>query len=87
MLAVTPVDEETSIAWLLGCSAGAAKVSKEERRKWSELIIGQDAVAVESQRPELLPLDLLEELHLTFDRLAIAYRRWLKELGVTYGIA
>ena len=62
-------------------------MSPADRRKWTELTIGQDAVAVESQRPELLPLDLLEELHLTFDRLAIANRRWLKELGVTYGIA
>jgi phenylpropionate dioxygenase-like ring-hydroxylating dioxygenase large terminal subunit len=87
MLAVTPVDEETSVAWLIGSSEARKDLSNAERRKWSELIISQDAVAVESQRPELLPLDLLEELHLTFDRLAIAYRRWLKELGVTYGVA
>ena len=29
--------------------------------------------------------DLKEELHVRSDRLAVAYRRWLKELGVTYG--
>jgi phenylpropionate dioxygenase-like ring-hydroxylating dioxygenase large terminal subunit len=51
------------------------------------LIIDQDVPIVESQRPELLPLDLQTELHLRSDRTAIAYRKWLKELGVTFGVA
>jgi hypothetical protein len=42
---------------------------------------------VESQRPELLPLDLQAELHLTSDRAAIAYRQWLKKIGLRYGTA
>ena len=37
------------------------------------------------RHPERIPLDLKEELHVRSDRLAVAYRRWLKELGVTYG--
>jgi vanillate O-demethylase monooxygenase subunit len=40
-----------------------------------------DRRIVESQRPEALPLDLLEELHLPFDRFAVAYRRALGDLG------
>ena len=40
-----------------------------------------DKAIVEGQRPELLPLDLTEELHLPFDRFAVAYRRVLTELG------
>lgn len=47
-------------------------------------VLGED---IESQRPELLPLDLQAELHLRSDRTAIAYRRWLRELGVRTGIA
>ena len=47
----------------------------------------QDRVIVESQRPELLPLDLQAELHLRSDRMAIAYRKWLRAIGFTYGIA
>jgi vanillate O-demethylase monooxygenase subunit len=47
-----------------------------ESRIW-----GPDRAIVEGQRPERLPLDLLEELHLPFDRLAIAYRRRLREIG------
>ncbi|MEM9158670.1 MAG: aromatic ring-hydroxylating dioxygenase subunit alpha [Verrucomicrobiota bacterium] len=87
VLTATPVDEETTVAWLFGMSDFRQEVTEEEALKWSNLIIGQDALAVESQRPELLPLDLQEELHLACDRLAIAYRRWLKELGLTYGVA
>jgi phenylpropionate dioxygenase-like ring-hydroxylating dioxygenase large terminal subunit len=44
-----------------------------------------DRAIVEGQRPERLPVDLLEELHLPFDRLAIAYRRALRTIG--FGIA
>jgi vanillate O-demethylase monooxygenase subunit len=40
-----------------------------------------DRRIVEGQRPELLPLDLTEELHLPFDRFAVAYRRALTDLG------
>jgi hypothetical protein len=35
--------------------------------------------------PERIPIDLKEELHIRSDRLAVEYRRWLRELGITYG--
>jgi phenylpropionate dioxygenase-like ring-hydroxylating dioxygenase large terminal subunit len=54
-------------------------------RLFQDEIIKQDIPIVESQRPELLPLDLAVELHLRSDRTAIAYRKWLKELGLTFG--
>ena len=45
----------------------------------------QDRVIVEAQRPELLPLDLSEELHLRgTDAAAVEYRRALKRLGVQW---
>lgn len=47
-----------------------------EARIWSP-----DRAIVESQRPVRLPLDPLEELHLSFDRFAVAYRKRLKEIG------
>jgi vanillate O-demethylase monooxygenase subunit len=47
-----------------------------QRRIWAA-----DRRTVESQRPHLVPLDLLAELHLPFDRFAIAYRRLLRRLG------
>ena len=50
-------------------------------------IFEEDRAVVEGQRPELLPLDLQAELHLRSDRVAIAYRTWLRQLGVTFGTA
>jgi len=45
----------------------------------------QDRIIVEAQRPELLPLDLSEELHLRgTDAAAVEYRRALKRLGVQW---
>jgi phenylpropionate dioxygenase-like ring-hydroxylating dioxygenase large terminal subunit len=62
-------------------------VPEEELRAFQDEIVSQDVPIVESQRPELLPLDLQAELHLRSDRTAIAYRKWLKELGLTFGTA
>jgi vanillate O-demethylase monooxygenase subunit len=44
-------------------------------------VFDADRRIVETQRPDALPLDLTTELHLPFDRLAVAYRRALVELG------
>ena len=48
-----------------------------------KLILEQDQAIVERQRPEALPLDLREELHVKGpDAIALEYRRFLAELGV-----
>ena len=46
------------------------------------MIFGQDSRVVESQRPEQVPFDLSEELHLKFDAVAVAYRRAMNDLGL-----
>jgi phenylpropionate dioxygenase-like ring-hydroxylating dioxygenase large terminal subunit len=61
--------------------------SEEEFMKFQDVITAQDIPVVESQRPELLPLDLQAELHLRSDRTAIAYRQWLRKLGLRFGTA
>jgi vanillate O-demethylase monooxygenase subunit len=40
-------------------------------------------VVVESQRPEGLPLDVQMEAHIAADRTSIAYRKLLKEMGLS----
>ncbi|MFQ5914657.1 MAG: Rieske 2Fe-2S domain-containing protein [Nitrospinota bacterium] len=48
-----------------------------------KVILEQDQAIVERQRPEALPLDLTEELHVKGpDAIALEYRRFLGELGV-----
>jgi phenylpropionate dioxygenase-like ring-hydroxylating dioxygenase large terminal subunit len=44
-------------------------------------IFGQDQRVVESQRPDRVPFDLAAELHLTFDAVAVAYRRAMRAHG------
>jgi adenine deaminase len=48
-------------------------------------IVFQDIPIIESQRPELLPIDLQADVHVKPDAISIAYRRWLKELGLSTG--
>jgi vanillate O-demethylase monooxygenase subunit len=49
--------------------------------EFQNLILEQDRIVVESQRPEELPIDLSEELHIKgVDRVSIEYRKWLKEI-------
>jgi phenylpropionate dioxygenase-like ring-hydroxylating dioxygenase large terminal subunit len=82
---VTPVEENRSLAWLVIAMDYAHDVPEKELREFQDRITAQDIRIVNSQRPELLPLDLQAELHLRSDLIAIAYRRWLKQLGLHYG--
>jgi phenylpropionate dioxygenase-like ring-hydroxylating dioxygenase large terminal subunit len=82
---VTPIDAETSLAWVVLAMDYAHDVPEEELSQFQDKVTDQDIRIVESQRPELLPLDLQAELHLRSDRLAIAYRRWLQQIGLDYG--
>lgn len=51
-------------------------------QEFEDVIFGQDVRVVESQRPEQVPFDLSEELHLKFDAVAVAYRRAMTDLDL-----
>jgi vanillate O-demethylase monooxygenase subunit len=51
-------------------------------QEFERVIFGQDQRVVESQRPERVPFDLAVELHLTFDKVAVAYRRAMAAHGL-----
>jgi vanillate O-demethylase monooxygenase subunit len=51
-------------------------------QEFERVIFGQDQRVVESQRPAEVPVDLAQELHLTFDKVAVAYRHALAEHGL-----
>ncbi len=84
LLMVTPIEEVKSLMWMCMVMTQADS-SDDALRAFQDEIAYQDLPIVESQRPELLPLDLQAELHLRSDKTAIAYRRWLKQLGLRYG--
>lgn len=80
-IACQPVSiNETRIFWV-------TTFPDETQRSPAELDEGflpffsEDQVIVEQQRPEWLPLDVTDELHLPFDKISVAYRRGLAELG------
>jgi phenylpropionate dioxygenase-like ring-hydroxylating dioxygenase large terminal subunit len=50
-------------------------------QEFERVIFSQDQRIVESQRPEQVPFDLSDELHLTFDAVAVAYRRAMRAQG------
>jgi phenylpropionate dioxygenase-like ring-hydroxylating dioxygenase large terminal subunit len=50
--------------------------------KFQEVLAEQDRPVVESQRPEELPMDLGDELHMKFDKVAVEYRKALSSLGL-----
>ncbi len=79
LLAVTPHDVIDSTAWMWMAMNYEPQKSMVD---FQDRVFAQDRPILESQRPEILPLDLQAELHLRSDRTAIAYRRWLRELGV-----
>ena len=81
------MDEETSEMRMVIALNYGREIPDEELIRFQDHVAGQDKVIVESQRPELLPLDLQAELHLRSDRMAIAYRKWLRQIGFTYGVA
>jgi len=46
----------------------------------------QDRRILENQRPALLPLDPAYEMPMRADASSMAYRRWLKGMGMQFGI-
>ena len=54
-------------------------------QEFENVIFGQDQRVVESQRPERVPFDLASELHLRFDAVAVAYRRAMRDQGLSGG--
>ncbi|RTE10586.1 aromatic ring-hydroxylating oxygenase subunit alpha [Paenibacillus whitsoniae] len=86
-LMVLPVTESQSVAYMLKQRNYAYDEPDEVFIRFQDTLIEQDRVMVENQKPELLPLDLQAELHLKADRLSIAYRKRLREWGVTFGTA
>lgn len=85
LLTITPHEMVESTAWMWMAMNYGHDIPEADLIAWQDSIFAQDRPIVQSQRPELLPLDLQAELHLRSDRTAIAYRKWLNQLGLTFG--
>lgn len=81
---ICPVAPESSRVWFTHFT-GDERTSAAELRAFQDAIFRQDRPVIESQQPRLLPLGG-GEAHSAADRLAVAYRRYLRELGVSFGV-
>lgn len=89
MITLTPHAELDTTVWFVIASTSHTDNTKLQAEYTPRItaIFEEDRQIVQTQRPELLPLDLQAELHLKSDRVAIAYRKWLRELGLQFGTA
>jgi phenylpropionate dioxygenase-like ring-hydroxylating dioxygenase large terminal subunit len=85
LLTIMPVEERKSIAFGVMSFNYDTGTTDQEIIDFQDMIFAQDKPIVENQKPEELPLDLQVELSLKCDRMSIAYRQYLKSLGVTLG--
>ncbi len=85
LFTVQPVDEVNCIARVLFAINFAPHLTEADMLPRQDVVYTQDSEIVETQRPERIPTDLRDEMHHRTDRLGVEYRRWLRELGITYG--
>lgn len=84
-LFICPLTPETSRVWFRLAVADFAS-SDEALRAFQHTIFTQDQPVLESQNPKCLPLDPRAEQHTTADRVSLAYRRFLRDSGITFGV-
>jgi phenylpropionate dioxygenase-like ring-hydroxylating dioxygenase large terminal subunit len=73
-----PVADDHCVGYCLVARNYNLEQPDEVIQTFEQTIFGQDRRVVESQRPDRVPLDLAAELHLTFDAVAVAYRRAMR---------
>lgn len=84
-LHVQPVGEEVSQVWIVLAVTNFTQ-SEEDLRAFQDRIFLQDKPILENQVPRRLPLAAGAELPMRSDRMSQAYRRYLVERGMRYGV-
>lgn len=82
---VCPVTPETTRVWFTQFTSDAATPDA-TLRAFQTTIFTHDRPIIESQQPRRLPLETGAELHCAADRLSVAYRRYLRKRGITFGV-
>ena len=82
LFASQPVSADQCVGYCLVGRNYNLEQPDEVMQDFERTIFGQDQRVVESQRPDHVPFDLAAELHLTFDAVAVAYRRAMRAQGL-----
>ena len=80
-----PLSQESVRAHMMLCILDEDNEDKVIKR-FQQTIFGQDKPILENQFPKRLPLDPRAETPIRADKSAIAYRRWLSQKDVRYGV-
>ena len=84
-LFVCPVGPETSQVWIR-MAMNDFDSPDHKLTDFQDTIFGQDKPVLESQRPKRLPLGSGAELHCAADKMAVMYRRYLANAGISFGV-
>jgi phenylpropionate dioxygenase-like ring-hydroxylating dioxygenase large terminal subunit len=85
LFACCPVSSRETIQWFFTSRDWLLHQPDNGWEAFDAIVMEQDRLIVENQRPEELPLDLTEELHLRgSDAGGLAYRRMLRDMGVAW---
>ncbi|MEO7496329.1 MAG: aromatic ring-hydroxylating dioxygenase subunit alpha [Massilia sp.] len=84
-LMLQPLTETTTRVYIVLALNDVAS-SDAELRAFQDMIFLQDQPILESQRPQRLPLTPGAEVSVVCDRMSLAYRAWLRELNLRYGV-
>jgi phenylpropionate dioxygenase-like ring-hydroxylating dioxygenase large terminal subunit len=84
-LLVCPVSEESSRVWFRLAMADFESPDS-KLADFQNTIFLQDKPVLESQHPKRLPLDPRAELHTAADKASSAYRQFLKNSAITFGV-
>ena len=86
-LTVTPLAPDDCLVWTHVAINFGDQVTEDQIVSRQDKVFAQDKRIVETQRPYEIPLDLREELHVRSDKFCVAYRKWLKDIGVSWGVS
>ena len=82
---IQPVSTEQCRVWFRMAVADF-EAEMEDLLAFQDKIFSQDKPVLESQLPRQLPLTMGQEANVGSDKASVAYRRFLKKLGVTFGV-
>jgi len=84
-LHVQPIGEEQSRVWMILAMTNFEQ-PESELRAFQDRIFLQDKPVLENQVPKRLPLATGAETSMRCDRMSVAYRRYLSERGMRFGV-
>lgn len=84
-LFICPITPESSRVWFRLAMADFESPDN-KLQDFQHTIFMQDKPVLESQRPQRLPLEVRAEVHTAADKASSAYRRFLKQENITFGV-